>query len=172
MAGVQQPQLHQLVRHNVGHHLDADLLQRRAPSGEVIFQRPLRERLTHHRPRVLDVEAFPDLHSVFICGDGSDSVHHGVRESDVAGHPFTQLRISEPGKRGEDFLRHMTVALDVVAGHHREGLDATRAPAHQGLCYQAERGGRDCTRSQICLDSRIRVIEFAGDADGSCIPLR
>ena len=100
---------------------------------------------------------------VLIRGDGGDPVDHGVGESDSCLDPFAQLRVPEPGERGENFLCHMTIALDVVARHHREGLDAARAPPYQGFGYQTKRRRGHSSGSQISLDGRILRVEFTGD---------
>ena len=52
VAGVQQPQLHQLVRHHVRDHLDTDVFKRRPASREIVLQRPLGEWFADDRPGV------------------------------------------------------------------------------------------------------------------------
>ena len=56
VAGVEQPQLHQLVGHDVVDELHAGVLEGRPAVGEVVLEHPLGERLAHDRPAVLDPE--------------------------------------------------------------------------------------------------------------------
>ncbi len=56
VAGVEQPQLHQLVGDDVAHHLHARVLEGRPALAEVVLEHPLRERLAHHGPAVVEAE--------------------------------------------------------------------------------------------------------------------
>ena len=163
MAGVEQPQLHQLIRFHVGHDLHAGLLQRRAAVGEVVFEHPLRERLAEHGPLVVDAEPAAELGPIGVGRHRRDAVDHAVREADVAGHPVGQRRIAQPGERGERALAHVPVALDVVAGQHAEGGNAPVAAARQRLGHQPENGARQRSRAQVSHDRRIGGIELTGD---------
>jgi hypothetical protein len=81
VAGVEQAQLHQLVRLDVGDELDADVLEGRPSCGaalEGVLERPLGERLADHRPRVLDAELVGQGGDVLRCGDRGDPVDHRV----------------------------------------------------------------------------------------------
>ncbi len=133
VAGVEQPQLHQLVGLDVVDDLHADPLQRRPPGGEAVLEHPLGERLTHHRPPVVDAEPVREHGPVRVGGHRGDPVHHRVRERDVLLDPVGQLRVPQPGERADHRVRHRAVALDVVAGHDRERLDPGGAAAGQRL---------------------------------------
>ena len=119
VAGVEQPQLHQLVGLHVGHDLHADGFERRSAVGEVIFEHPLRERLAQHRPLVVDAEPAAELGPVLVGRLGRDAVHHAVGKADVSGYPVGQPGIAQSRERGERTLAHLAVALDVVAGQDR-----------------------------------------------------
>ena len=56
VAGVEQPQFHQLVRRDVVDHQHVDVLQRRAAIGEIVLEHPRRERFGRHRPLILNAE--------------------------------------------------------------------------------------------------------------------
>ena len=55
VAGVEQPQLHQLVGPDVVDDLHADPFELRTTEREVVLEGPLGERLAHDRPAVVDV---------------------------------------------------------------------------------------------------------------------
>ena len=56
MAGVEQSQLHQLVRRDVVDEQHVDVLERRPAVGEVVLEHPRGERLGGDGPLVLDAE--------------------------------------------------------------------------------------------------------------------
>ena len=117
VAGVEQPQLHQLVGLHVGNDLHAGGFERRPAVAEVIFEDPLRERLAQHGPLVVDAEPAAELGAVLVGGLGGDAVHHAVGKAHVGGYPVREVGIAQPRERGERTLAHVAVALDVVAGH-------------------------------------------------------
>ena len=56
MAAVEDADLHQLERGDVGDELHADLLEGRAAGGEGVLEHPLPELLAEHRPGIVDAE--------------------------------------------------------------------------------------------------------------------
>jgi hypothetical protein len=70
VAGVQQPQLHELVGLDVVDHLHARVLVRRPAVGEGILEHPLGERLADDGPAVLDAEplATSSRSASVVCG--------------------------------------------------------------------------------------------------------
>ena len=142
MRGVEQAQFHELVGHHVGHHLHADVLEGRAPVGEAVLQNPLREGLAHHRPRVLHAQALADGLDVRGRRLRGDAVDHAVGEGDIVVDPLREDRVAHPRLRHDGRARHLPVAGQVVAAHHRERGDAGVAAPAQGLHDVAETGRR------------------------------
>ena len=153
VAGVEQPQLHQLVGRDIVDQQHVDLLERRAAVGEVVLEHPRRERLGRHRPLVLDAE-FAFQHGDDVGrGDRGDAVHHRVGEPGVRAHPLAEARVHAFGVGGERMPGHLAVALDVVARHDRRRRDTAVAAPRQRLGDQTEtrltpslRGCRCCSR--------------------------
>ena len=144
VAGVEQPQLHQLIRRDVVDHQYVDLLQRRTAIGEIVLEHPRRERFRGHRPLIRDAELVLHDGDDVGCGDRGDAVHHRVGEPGVRAHPFTEARMDAIGIGGERVAGHLAVALDVVAGHDRRRCDAAVATTRQRL---------DATRPNTCTPS-------------------
>lgn len=88
-------------------------------------------------------------------------VDHGVGEADVGLDPAREVGILQAGVRGEDRVRDVAVALDVVAGHDREGGDAAGATASQRFRDQPEERARRDAGLQVVLDIRVGVVEGA-----------
>ena len=149
VAGVEQPQLHQLVRLDVVDDLRAGVLQRRPPEAELVLEHPLRERLAHHRPLVLDAEPLGQSGAVVVGGDRGDAVDHAVGEPHLLLHPLAELRVPQPGERGEAAAGGVAVALDVVAGQHGERRDAALPTPVERLDDQAERRLRRRARLEV-----------------------
>ena len=160
---VEQPQLHQLIRLNLVHHLHADLLVLRAPGRKGVLEHPLRVGLADHRPLVLDAEPLPDLGPVGVGGDRGDAVDHGVGKAGLVLDPVAEVRVPQPGERGEHPLAQVTVALQVVTRHDRERGLAALPAAPQCLGDQAERGPRHRARLEIAQHVRVGHVELAGD---------
>jgi hypothetical protein len=127
MAGVEQPQLHQLVRRHVFHRQHADLFERRPAGGKVVLERPGGERLRDHRPLVFDAELLGQSRDDLGGGDRGDSVDHRVGEFRVLRHPAGQAGVGSIREGAECLPRDVSVALDVVAGHDRRRFDAALA---------------------------------------------
>ncbi len=133
VAGVEQPQLHQLVRPDVLDDLDVDLLQTRAAGGEVVLDDPLRERLRRDRPLVVEPEPGPQQLTVGVGGDRRDPVHHRVGEGDLVPDPRLEVRVHLTGEPGDGLPGAVTVPLQVVARQHGERRDARGPPPSQRL---------------------------------------
>ena len=138
VAGVEQPQLHQLVGRHVVDEQHVDVLERRAAVGEVVLEHPRRERLGGHRPLVLDAE-FACQHGDDVGrGDRGDPVDHRVGEAGVLAHPLGQPRVHAFGVRRERLPGDVSVAFDVVARHDRGRCDTAVAPSRQRVGDQTE----------------------------------
>ena len=94
MSGVEQPELHQLIRGDVGDDLHAHVLESRPAAGEIVLEYPLGEGFGHHRPRVCDPGALSNLAGQLGGSGRGDAVHHGIREPRVFVDPRRQLRIA------------------------------------------------------------------------------
>jgi hypothetical protein len=164
VAGVEQPQLHQLVGHDVVDDLDADVLERRSPRGEVVLEDPLREGLADDGPRVLDAEPLSQGRDVLGRRHGGDPVDHAVGEGDVLLHPLPELGVLEAGEGDDHLLRHVAVAGQVVARHHGEGLGAGVPATPRGLDDEAEHAPRHTpvseVRRQVRLQDRVVRVEL------------
>src|SRR6516164_4148561 len=78
MARVQQPDLHLLVRKNIGSHLRAYSFPLRPSEREMIFNNPLLEWFRHHRPAILNSEFFLDKRSMHVGRGRRNSIDHAV----------------------------------------------------------------------------------------------
>ena len=116
MTGVEDAALHRLVRSDLRHHLDADLLPGRTPVGEVVLHHPLGERLAIDRYQVRDaarlVQVAPDLGR----DHWRDPVDHAVWESNVASHPFRNFRIPAVRESQHRLAGGVAVPAEIVAG--------------------------------------------------------
>ena len=152
MAGVEQPQLHQLIRCDVLDHQHADFFERGSAVGEVVLEHPRRERLGDHRPLVLDVELrlpVRTMTSGVVTGVMRSTIEFGnlVCSAIHSARPGCDLL----GVGGERLAGDVAVALDVVAGHDRRRGDAAFAATRQRFGDQAEdatdrRRFRSCSR--------------------------
>ena len=133
VAGIEQAQLHELVRLDILNNLHADLLERRAAQGEVIFQHPLGKRLAHHGPGIFNAKALGELFDIRGRGHWRDAVYHGVGERHLGGQPVAQLRTAGAGVGAEHTLGDIAVALNVIAGHHRKRRNTPCPAAYQGF---------------------------------------
>lgn len=168
VGGVEEAELHELVGDDVVNNLDADLVVIRATLGELLLQDPLGEVLADNRPGILVAVLFLDVLAVLVGGLRVDAVNHGVGERDVLLHPGRQLRIDGLGEAQEHLRGDVTVALDVVAAHHRERGDALLLAGDDGGGDEAEEG--DETGEVVLLDGldvggdlRVIELEIAGD---------
>ena len=127
MAGVEQPQLHRLVRRHVVDELDAGLVQRGPAVGEIVLENPHGERLGDHGPGVAHTEFGVQPGDHLGSGDGRDAVDHRVGERGVFAHPLREFGIEPFGVRRERAPGHVPVFHDVVARHDRgEGRPRSR----------------------------------------------
>src|SRR5450759_3988923 len=130
---------------------------------EPFTQWVLQDAFGNGRPPVLDPEAGCDLIPVGVRGNRRDAVDHGVGVADLAAHPVAELGVAQRGKGSEAPACHLAVALDVVAGHHRERSQAPLPATDQSLGDQAERRSRHRPRRQVVHDVRGSGGELAGD---------
>ena len=105
-----------------------------------------------------------ELLAVLVRRARGDPVDHGVGERDVPLDPVGELGVLPPRVGGDHRVRHVTVALDVVAGHHGEGPRAVVAAAAQRLDDVAEGGARGSAGvgGDVGLDRRVAVVELPG----------
>ena len=156
VAGVEQPQLHQLVGLDVVDELDAGVLPAAAGRAEGVLEHPLRERLAHDRPAV------GRRRSAASTSARSASVVTGVIRSTIeSGKLHLAARSTRPSSGSRSAakatkLRRATcaVALDVVAGHdgerrRRRARGAGRGPRRRARSWsrRAARRSRSCTTS-------------------------
>ena len=138
VAGVEQPEFHQLVRGDVVDQQHTCIVERWTPVGERVLQHPRGERFGHHRPLVGDAELVLQRGDHRRGGDRGDPVHHRVREADIGADPLRQRRPRSFGVCGEGVPGHFAVTLDVVAGHDRRRGYPAVTPSRQCLGHQAE----------------------------------
>ena len=163
VAGVEETQLHQFVRHDVCDELDFGLLEFRPAEREVVFEHPLRERLADDWPGVVDAEARLHLLDVGRRGDRRDAVDHGVRECDVGFDPLAERLVLAHRVGGEHLVRNFAVGLDVVGTHDGERRDTAITAAAQCLDGQAEDGRRRGIAGEVGGDRRVVVVEVTSD---------
>ena len=158
MTGVEQPQLHQLVRLHVGNDLHAGVFELRPAVGEVVFEHPLRERLAEYRPLIIEAEPAAERGAIGLGRLRRDAVDHAVGEPDLSGYPVGQLVITQPGEGRERALAYVAVALDVVAGQDAEGGDAAVTATGERFSHQPEHG----LRCGHLLDRGLRIVGRTG----------
>ena len=163
MRGVQEPQLHQLVRLDVVDHLDANELQGRPAAGEGVLQDPLREGFGVNRPPILDAVLGQHARARLVRRHRRNAVDHRVGERHVLGDPGGEVGVFAPGEAQDRGPRHMPVALDVVAGHHRERWRACLPTPRQPGGDVPENARRQVrARLQIVQRERVARVELAG----------
>ena len=162
MAGVEQPDLHHLIGVDVGDHLRPDPLPRRPAGRKTVLDDPLLERLGDHRPAIDDSERLAHQIAVGIGRRGRDPVDHAVRESAVLRDPSRQLLVPALGEGEEHPACDVAIALQVVAGHDREGGEAALAAAIEGLREVAERPARRMRVLEVVPDVRVGRVELPG----------
>src|SRR5205807_5137361 len=148
---------------HVFHDLDADLLEGRSLTGEIVLEDPLGELLTHHRPAVLKAEAFFQLGAVFICRCGSYAVDHRVGEVHVLLEESTEVSAAQSGECREAVPSRITVALDVVARHDRERSRPALPAAVQGRGDETEGRRRSRSRLEVMHDVGVGLVEPPAD---------
>ena len=159
MPAVENADLHMLIGRHIGHELHPDLLERRAAGREVIFQHPLLELFAEHRPGIDDAEIGLERSALARPGRRSDAIDHAVGEGHRLAHPLRQLRIDQLGQPRHGVLRHVAVAGDVVAAHHRERLQAALPPQLQAEQDQPEHRLRSLGVGAVGDDVRVPGIE-------------
>jgi hypothetical protein len=132
MAAVQDADFHHLEGMNSIGEGDANLLQRRAASGKIILQHPLPERLAGHRNRIVPQTELRRHLPFPRPGGGRDPVNHAVRKGDMGLDPIGQIGVRQARRANHGRLRHMAIARQIVAAHHRERDDPGRAAGFQG----------------------------------------
>src|SRR5208282_1655259 len=120
MTRVQEAKLHFLVWKHVGSHLRADFLPGRSAQRKMIFNYPLPEWLAHDRPSIINPEFIPDKRAMLVGCRGRGPVDHAIGKSAIRYKPVMQLRVAKLRESKEHLLHHISVALQVIARHHRK----------------------------------------------------
>ncbi len=131
VAGIQQANLHQLIRQHIRDDLRAGFFPWWARVGEGVFNDPLQKRFGHHGPGVLDAEVLSQLVAVGIGRGRRDAVDHAVGKGDVVGDPAAERRLLQLCQAQQDLAQDVPIALEIVAGHDGKGGKAVVAPAPQ-----------------------------------------
>src|SRR5262249_58287368 len=100
---------------------------------EVIFDHPLFERFRHDRPSILDSELLFDQGAMLVGCCRSDAIDHAVRKWAFLSHPIAQNGIPQLGKSHQHLFGNLAIALNVVAGHQREGRKPAFTPTIESL---------------------------------------
>ncbi len=124
MAAVEDADLHQLVRRDIGHELYAHLFQRWTSGGEMILHHPLLEFFAEDWPVVVNAEFIRQQIDFTFAGRRRNAVHHRIRERDIGMDPVGEFRIRKPGQSAHRVFCHMAVSGNVVAGHDGKGRGA------------------------------------------------
>ena len=152
VTAVEDPDLHQFVGRNVGRERDPDGLQRRPPGREPVLHHPLPELFAEDRPIVLKAALVAQKRPFPVGRRRRDAVDHRIGEGDAPANPAREFGIGELSEAGDGVLGDMTVAGDVVAGHHGERRNSCGAAA-------LERGGDEAKRRL----RRFRVLGVVDD---------
>ena len=140
VAAVQDADLHVLERGDVGHELDAGLLEGRAAGGK-------RSSTTHwmkSSQNTGQASSMPNSSRAIVRSRspvaGGDAVDHAVREGDGLADPGGEGGVLGLGEAGDGVAGDDAVVRDVVAGEHGEGRAAGGAAGAQAGEDQAEDG--------------------------------
>jgi hypothetical protein len=90
MTGVEEAQLHFLVREHVAGHLRTDLFPFGTSLNKMVFDDPLLERFGHDGPAVFDSEFIPDQLAMLFGSCWSDAIDHAVGENAFLIEPVSQ----------------------------------------------------------------------------------
>ena len=162
MAGVEQPQLHQLERLDVGDELDARGGEIGPARGKAILDHPLRERLGHHRPGVTHPECRGDRIAVGIRRFRHDAIDHGAGEGNVIRDPLAEVLRAKCRELRHDPLHGVAVGGEVVAAQHGEGRKSLRPSPRQRSHDEAGRRARRVKIVEIVHDIGMPLVEIAG----------
>ena len=161
MAAVEQPELREFVRRDIGDQRRAAVLEARPARGKAVLDHPLRERLGDDRPSVLDPESRGDARPILVRGGGNDAVDHRRGERDLALDPAAEIGIAQRGEPRDDRPRGRAVARQVVAADDRERREPRRAAARQRLDEKARRAHRRVGIGEVVADVGMAVVELA-----------
>ena len=151
VTAVEDPDLHEFIWRDVGRERDPDRLQRRPPGRELVLHHPLPELFAEDRPIVLKAALVAQKRAFPVGRRRRDAVDHRIGKCDVGANPARELGIGKLREAGDGVLGDMTVAGDIVAGHHGERRNSCGPAA-------LERGGDEAKR-------RLRRVRMLGVVD-------
>ena len=99
VAGVEQPQLHELIRGHVPDELGTDILPGRPARREAVLDHPLGKGLGKDRPAIHDAVALGQACHVRRRRHGGDPVDHGVGKAAMLSDPSSERRVAQGCQR-------------------------------------------------------------------------
>jgi hypothetical protein len=134
----------------------ACLLPSRPPGGELILDRPLLERLVHHRRGVVNAQRRIVVGNVGVGRCRHDAVDHGRRKAGMRVDPKRERSLARFGERHHQSANQRAVMRQVVTAQNRKRAAVRASTCVEGRDHQTDRAPRRFRMRQVVHNFGMR----------------